>query len=354
MTEPTPVQKIEAARQRVAELDAQLGDLAGKRRGLLIAGAPADEIARFDGELERLKCEQATEQERIDGLAEIIREQEVKAVIARKEKQIERNAKKLDQTLKDAKELERIVANGIEIFHRICKTRNDLLPQFNLGDPETDMGIRNPDGAAMSPQSIATLLAFELFRQGARPITVPGTPIVEPSWPKPISPRLEWAATPERVRPLSETLAAANNYALELMRTGRAPALLAAAEQQAAGETRSAAQIHLGELLSRQAALANDTSKEAEYMLLMQQIAIVQDKVEAERAAFTREVASTEAAERTAGKTPAQIRLGELQMKSAKLVMDQRSHTPEYLKISAELAAVADEVAAELKAGAAA
>jgi hypothetical protein len=352
MSEPSAAQKIETARQRVAELDGQLADLAGRRRALLLAGAPASEVGKFDLELDRLKREQATEQERIEGLAEEIRAQEVKATIARKNKQIERNAKKLAASLDDAKELEATIGKAIEIFHRICKARSELMPTFRLGDPEVDAALANPEGAALTPSSIATCLAWELFRQGARPITVLGAPIVEPSWPRPVPPRLEWAATPEKVKPFTDAIARANDYALSLMRDGRAPALLAAS--QVGTDVRTEAQVQLAELLKKQMELAQDPERESEYMELIEQVAVLQSRVDAERVAISKEAAATEKAERPQAGSAAQRRLAELQQKSAKLVYDMQSHTPEYLKVSDELAKVAAEVDAELKSAVAA
>jgi hypothetical protein len=66
------------------------------------------------------------------------------------------------------------------------------------------------------------------------------------------------------------------------MREGRAPAI--PAEQP--GSTHTIAQAALTSLLNKQIELAQDPARESEYLELMKEMAILTDKVEAERLAL--------------------------------------------------------------------
>jgi hypothetical protein len=281
-------EQLEATNDRLAEIESAIGALIEKRKARLLAGDSAPTIASGIGkEISDLEALGAVERERQAGLAEQVREQEVAAAVERKNQQIARIEKRLGETVALARELESKFAECISLYHAIVKARVEVLPVFDLGDAEVQIATNNHAGAALTADSIASLLAFELYRQGARPLTVPGTPVLEPSWPRPICPRTDQTLTPEAIRPLSASLAAASEYAVTLMRGGRAPALLA----ERSGDTRSTAQLALNELLKKQMELASDPARESEYLELVKEMALLTDKVEAEREALRGEAA---------------------------------------------------------------
>jgi hypothetical protein len=341
LTKLTPADQLATSRSALASIEAQAGELSGKRRAALVSGGTNAEIGKLDAEIEKLRALGQIERDRIEGLTETIRKQEVAEVIKRKDEQIERLSKELDLSAEDAREIQAMVGELVSRLRHMCKARSGVLPMFRSADPEVEAAANNPDGAALTPSSVVTLVANEFFRQG-RVAALPGVSAVEPTWPAPICPRIEWISTPERITPFSDRIAQANRYAVSLMRDGRAPALLA----QPGEDARTSAQVQLGELLKRQMELAQDPSKESEYLQTMQQVAVLQDRVEAERAAVTKEVVATEAAERPQGSS-AQKRLAELQQKSAGLVIGGLAHTVEYFKLCREIAPLAAEVAAE-------
>jgi hypothetical protein len=122
--------------------------------------------------------------------------------------------KRLEGTVDDARLLEATITRAIDLFHKICKARVETMPVFQLGDSEVAAAVNNHEGAALSASSVAALLSFELYRQGARIVTVPGQPVVEPSWPKPLCPRLDLQLTPEKISSLSSALETATRYAI--------------------------------------------------------------------------------------------------------------------------------------------
>jgi hypothetical protein len=276
-------QKLTAAQERLIEIECQIAGLRDKRRAKLLANDSAALIVGVDRQIDDFQALARIEADRIEGLAEEIRKQEVAAVIKQKEAKIARIERTLAGSIETARELEQTIGRAIELFHAIVKKRVETLPVFQLGDSEVALATNSHEGAALTASSVAALLSFELFRQGHRVVTVSDVPVTEPSWPKPLCPRMDLQLTPEKIPSLSTALARASRYAVSLMRGGRAPSLLA----ETPGETRSPAQVKLADLLKRQAELAADPSREAEYMELMKEITTLTDTTEAERQALT-------------------------------------------------------------------
>ena len=185
-------QKLTAARERVASIEAEIAALADKRKARLVANDSAAQIAAgIDKQVADLQALAEIERARIEALGEEVRKADVQAVIKRKTAQIERLQKKLEGTVDDARLLEATITRAIDLFHGICKARVETMPVFQLGDSEVAAAVNNHEGAALTASSVAALLSFELYRQGARVVTIPGAPVTEPSWPRPICPRLD-------------------------------------------------------------------------------------------------------------------------------------------------------------------
>jgi hypothetical protein len=339
---PTPAALIAIARERIVSLERELINLGARRRSLLMSGAQTEEIAKFDLEHARLKAQVAAEEERIAILNEQIHQQEVQNAIAQKDKQIARLSKKLKQTDELAKELESTIGKAVELFDKLCHERSSLVPMFQAGDHEVVAAINNHQGAVLTPSSISALLSFELYRQCARP-TVPGVPKSdEVSFPlKAINPNL--GGMPEAIKPFSAAIAQASEYTVSLLRTGRAPAIMTEAQASPDGQPRTAAQMHLNELLAKMAALASDPSREPDYLLILKEVALAQDKVELERKAVSQAVADADTADRPKG-SPAEQQLDALRRRSVKMVYAQESNAIEYAKLSAQIAVLTAEL----------
>jgi hypothetical protein len=327
-TDQSPAAKIERARANVQQLDAVLAGLNAKRRDVLMADGAASELAKFDAEADRIWRERKTELERIEGLSEIIHKQQVAEAIERKDARIKEHAAKLEATNDLAKEIEQGFAQLVAKFRKLCAERASLLPYFRAGDPEVQAATNTALGAALTVASISELMAYELYRAGVT-VPVPGQ-TVDPSWPvRAICPRTDWTSTPEKIKPFAQAVAQASSYALELLKTGRAPAILAA---PAEGDTRTPAQIELAELLKDQMKLANDPDREQEYFDLMKKVAAVTDRVETERQA----IAQAPAAEAAASQ--GQQRLDDLRRRSTAMVYRGETATPEYAKLAGQIA----------------
>jgi hypothetical protein len=339
---PTPAALIASAREHIVSLEQEVINLGARRRALLMAGGQTDEITKFDLEHSRLKAQVAAEEERIAILSEQIHQEHVAEALERKGKQIDKLARKLKQSDKLALELEAKFGECVGLFRKLCRERGELISAFQSGDHEVAAAVNNAQGAALSTQSIGELMAYELYRQGAVP-PVPGQPIPDiPSFPlKAICPRLELTSTPNLIKPFSEAIAQASEYAAELLKTGRAPSIMNEVQASPDGPPRTAAQMHLNELLAKMAAAAQDPAREAEYMLIVQQVAVVQDKVEMERQAVSQAVAAT--AEQPKG-SPAEQRLDALRRRSVKMVYAQESNSIEYAKLSAQIAVLTAEL----------
>jgi hypothetical protein len=284
----------------------------------------------------------AAEEERIAILNEQIHQEHVAEALERKGKQIDKLARKLEKTNNIAKELESTIAKAVELFDKLCHERGSLVPMFQAGDHEVAAAINNHEGAVLTPSSISALLSFELYRQFARP-TVPGiSKSDEVSFPlKAINPNL--GGTPQTIKPFSAAIAQASEYTVSLLKTGRAPSIMTEAQASSDGPPRTAAQLHLAELLAKMAAAAQDPAREAEYMLIVQQVAVVQDKVEMERQAVSQAVADADTADRPK-LSPAEQRLDALRRRSVKMVYAQETGTMEYVKLSAEMAVLTAEL----------
>jgi hypothetical protein len=276
----TPDDALGIARSALASIEAQHGELAGKRRAAPLTGASAPEVGKIDAEIERLQHAAQTERDRIEILAEEVRKVEIQAAVKRKGATIDRLEKKLAGTVDMARELEHTIARAIDLFHKICRARVETMPVFALGDSEVAAAVNNIDGAALSASSVTALLSFELFRQGERVATTPGVPPTEPPWPRPLCPRIDLQLTPDRVRPFSAALEAASTYAVRLMREGRAPALLSS--EQVSKDDRTPDQQRLEELLKKQSEQSATPPYDVD-PALMREIEALTDKLQAER-----------------------------------------------------------------------
>jgi hypothetical protein len=338
-------QKLTAARQRQAEIELAISMLGNKRKEMLLADDRTEPIVSIDKDISDLRALAQIEADRVEGLGEEIKNQQVAAAQRRKQATIDRLEKKLNGTVDLAKELEATIGKSVEIFHRIVKARGEFLPVFARGDSEVAIAVDNFQGAALTGGSIAALVKFELFRQGAQPwgATVPGLQQV-PSFPGGVSPGRNLDLTPEKVPSLATAIANASRYAINLMRGGRAPGLLS----EQADESRSPAAVKLGELLAKQVELAEDPDREAEYFAVMAEIVPLQSQVDAEREAMQAVAAERQPETRS----PDEVKLDQLRRQQVSMVEHGIYSSAEYSDIMRQIAPLAEMIEQARKQGA--
>jgi hypothetical protein len=268
--------KLERARATLAEIQQKITELVGKRRARLVAGDPAGAIAKFDDELAALRHAVQTETDRIALLEEEARRAEGEAVARRRAGLISRFEKKLQAADAVAAELEASVAKSTELFHRVIALREEARAALPVSNSHIEAAASTMEGAAMSGSAIRALLCHEFYRVSARPLKggIPGERTV-PSLPGSVCPRIEWQLQPEKIQPLAAALRQASAFAVSLMKNEVDPqALVPVAEAPVPAPAQpTTAETKLAQLLKRQMELAADSSREAEYMALVDEIA---------------------------------------------------------------------------------
>jgi hypothetical protein len=277
---------LDRSRAALTEIGAKLAELDGKREERLLRGDSAVVIAKLDAELAGLEHARKTEIDRIK-LLEIQSEREAGARRLRERASlIERFAKKLNDADAIAIELQDDVARVEQKFRQIISLREEARAAFAVHSSHAIAAAPAAEGCALVGSAVQMLLAFELYRIGARPSfggdhSVPR----QVEFPGARCPRLEWSLQPEKIMPFAEALKRASEFAVKLLRDELAlppaaseppPAAVATNGNAAAAPLPVPAAIEappmprlaepgeLAGLLARQAELANDPSPEGE------------------------------------------------------------------------------------------
>jgi hypothetical protein len=284
----------EAHTQRNAALDAdedsRAAELLAEIRQLeLIATGHTDKIRRLQEAAER----EATEEQ-----------------ARRHAAHIKRVEKKLTELREHGTELALAVATGEAKFREMIDTIGEIQTMWPFQ-------AHNLVAAFLTPGRIVEILQYELYRIGARPMLLGGQregPQAGLNYPGGKDPRIELMGQPNLIEPFTSVLERGTKLASEIMRTGRStanvngapapvaavppaveiPAAPAAASQPngnpfdasgAAVRERTPSEERLGSLLAEMARLADDISPEGEakYLRIQEEVAAVQDQINAER-----------------------------------------------------------------------
>jgi hypothetical protein len=139
-----------------------------------------------------------------------------------------------------------------------------------------------------------TAISHESYRCSYHPRRYGGLdtdPLAGSMLPGSKCPRLEWMELPEKTRPMAEVVRDASEFARQFMRTGKSSSTVEATAAPVPATNgvdsppqRTEAERKLGELLRRQAQLADDPSAdEGEYQNVIAEIARTQTAIDAAR-----------------------------------------------------------------------
>jgi hypothetical protein len=207
---------LERAREELAQVSAQLGELASKRREALLHSG--DEVVqRLDAQIEAAGRLQKLRSDRVSVLLEAA-EQEAVARRAREQSAlIARVEGKLAERDRVAAKLADLVAAADGALIELFALNRAIIAAWPWGNGHF--------GAVMlGDPAVLGALSNEIFRVGGRP---PSTGGMAGDWRGPSYPggkceNLSWIAMPERSsRPLVEKFAEATAAALVIMRTGK-------------------------------------------------------------------------------------------------------------------------------------
>jgi hypothetical protein len=273
--------KLDKARGVLAETEAKIAALEGRRRVRLVAGDPADIIGKLDEEIGALRKAAAVETDRIGLLQEEARKADIEAIAKRRSGLINRFTKKLEAADAVAAELEAAVKKTTELYHQVIAMREDARAALPASNSHIEASANSMEGCAMSGAAVRALLCHEFYRVSAKPLRlgIPGER-TQPSLPGSVCPRIEWQHQPEKLVPLATALRQASAFAVSLMKNVDPQALVPTAEAPAAPQP-TTAESKLSQLLKLQMQLAADPSKEAEYMAVVEQIAKASSEVAA-------------------------------------------------------------------------
>jgi hypothetical protein len=275
--------KLEKARGVLAETEAKIAALEGRRRVRLVAGDPADIIGKLDEEISALQKAAAVETDRIGLLQEEARKADIEAIAKRRSGLINRFAKKLEAADAVAAELEASVRKTTELFHQVIAMREEARAALPASNSHIEAAAGTMEGAAMSGAAIRGLLSYEFYRVSARPLKggIPGERTV-PSLPGAVCPQIMLQLQPEKIMPLATALRQASAFAVRLMRNEVDPAALLVTSEPAPAPTQpTTAESKLAQLLKRQMELASDPSKEREYLEVVDLISKASSEVAA-------------------------------------------------------------------------
>jgi hypothetical protein len=281
---PSATSRIEIAQSRLEETNRKLAQLHEQRNAALLRDDNAAAV-QFGIEIANLKLAARADEDKISLLREQAAREEQARRAREREAQIEQIEKKLSERDAAGRELVEAVAAADRAFRQLIDIGFEVQALWSW--PPSDL-----QACLLSHAAISHALAAELYRIGGRPRVGGGQ--VEPygvhagiNFPGSRVPRFELTHLPERIPALTTVLAEATAFASAIMRGKRSSASPdVAVPAPVPTRPRSAAEEALGNLLKRQAEMAEDASvDEAEYKRLIGQIVEAQAAVSAEQRA---------------------------------------------------------------------
>jgi hypothetical protein len=293
---PAAGTRLEQVRAAQADAERRIGQLEDARIAALLADDDA-KAAKLDVELENQR--RLARGHRDKGkLLELEAENEAAARRMREhEGLVQRFAKKLSDADMIAVELQADVALVEKKFRKIIELREQAREGFAVRTPHAAAAAGAPEGCALAGAAVKTLLAYELYRIGARPF-LGGHPGQrrQPDFPGALCPKTDLALQPDKIEPFAAALQRGSLFAVELLRAeltlppdepapasapvtaanGHSAAVAAAAPPVTEAPPPAVAPNRLAELLKRQLELAADPAREREYMAVVAEIATLQ------------------------------------------------------------------------------
>jgi hypothetical protein len=312
MAKPTAQNRLALTQAELEATNRQLAELEGKRNAALLKDDDQT-AAKLLGEIERLQRLARGHRDKIKLLTAEAEREAVERRVKEKSALISRIERKLAERDQAGAELSDLVTKADGAFRRLIDIGTEIRTCWPLPDHDAV-------AAMLTPNTIVDALTHELWRIGARPMLLGGMkemPQAGVHFPGGKPERLELGGLPGRIRPLTDKLATASQFASSVMREGRssagvvngAPAAAApvigapdmpvttpaaAAPQpngnplDAAGagfRERTPSEAQLGALLAEMAAAAEDVSPEGErrYVELQEQVVAAQDAINREK-----------------------------------------------------------------------
>jgi hypothetical protein len=170
------------------------------------------ELLRLDAQIEEAERLARTHRDRVRLLEGRAAQEERERVAVRRRDLIERNAKKLAERDSAGAELQKTLATADAQFRKLIELTTEVAMAWSWEAPQIH-------AAALSPATIKTLVAHEIFRVGARPF-LGGRPGESPQqdFPGGQSPSLQLRGQPEKITPLADALREASTFAGRVMR----------------------------------------------------------------------------------------------------------------------------------------
>jgi hypothetical protein len=197
------------ARAALADVEAKLAQLKGKREALLLAQNDRA-LDKLEDELAALRRQAERAADRVSLLE--VEERRAEAARQAKEKQglILRIERKLDASDEAAAELQNLVEQADKAFRKVIALRSEAAAAWPWPDQTA---------LALGAQAIRTLLMHELYRVGSHPF-VGGADgaIAQVSFPGGRVPDHSFVAQPEAITPFAQSVRDASKYASRLMR----------------------------------------------------------------------------------------------------------------------------------------
>src|SRR5262249_1765614 len=194
---PKPLTRVEAI-AALADTNERITAAEQRRTGLLLA---CDHRA-----LDQVEMELAELRRYAVRLDDLIRALEAQAREAEEEARRQFRCKIVDRfehllIIKAApleEELEETIAKADRLFREIIATREEARAAWPLADAHHNALAGSVDGCALSAAAVRTLLCFELYRVGARPVPTGGVAASpQPNFPGGVCPRLDLLTTPD-------------------------------------------------------------------------------------------------------------------------------------------------------------
>lgn len=260
--------------KELADLNARIEQEHDRREQALLA-ADGNALDALDLTISRLQRAQGRAQERLRLLQKQAEADEQEAVNKRRQALRERFAKKLAGADADAVELQATVERMVMLYRRIITTREEARAAWPISDAHLNAAVGALEGACLSGSGVKALLSYEFYRVSADPFLggVPGERR-QPSLPGAVSPRIDQQLQPDKIKPFSDALRQASEFAVSAMQSKLDP-LRAFNEPVASvdGE-RTDKEQQLAALLKKQAELANDITPEGEakYMAVVAEL----------------------------------------------------------------------------------
>src|SRR5262245_25553269 len=206
--------RLELARKDLAEAEAKIADLEARRRAALLADRDDDAI-KLAAEIEQQRRVAGGHAEKGKLLLEEAEREAGERRLREHAALLGRFTRKLSDADEIAVELQNDLAQVERKFRAIISLREEARLSFAVHSSHARAAANSPEGCALAGGAIAALLAYELYRIGARPFLGGGQQLIkEVNFPGGLTPRVEWTAQPEKITPFAETLKRASEFAV--------------------------------------------------------------------------------------------------------------------------------------------